>query len=202
MLAPSGWNCQAIVGGDGSTPLDVWPPGAPTSVENGVQGQGIEGYVIPGANIEGQYEKTCALFPASVTLAISGAQDGGQPYACGPTPPKTETDSTFSDRVIAFTDPPGVSGTWDNSGNANPAEGIVIFNPGGASNTPNTEMAVCILPASKRAVCTAALADFGAHYGGLAAGSSHGSPTSLPTPPISLTGQILSVNSSARSRLA
>ena len=165
----------------------MWPNGAPAPVDNGIQGQGIEGYVIPGANVEGQYELICALYPTSLTSPLGGGGEGGIVDNGGPPPPKSETDTTVSARVIAFSDPPGVSGTWDNSGNSNAAEGVVIYNPQGPSTNPNTEMAVCILAPSDHDLCTASLNDFAAHYGGLKAGQ-HGQPTVIPHPSNQITG--------------
>jgi hypothetical protein len=180
LLAPSGWNCQAVAGGDGTTTTNVWPQGAPAPINHGIQGEGIEGYVIPGANVFGQYELVCSLFPSSLTAALNGTASGA---SCGPNPPSTETDTTLNAQTIAFHDPPGVIGTWDNSSNTNPADGIVIFN---TEPQPNSEMAVCILPASLHDVCTAALNNFAVHYGELKLGTT-GTPTNLPAPTTTTT---------------
>jgi hypothetical protein len=174
VLAPSGWNCQATDGGDGNTPLDVWPKAASAPVNFGIS-EGIKGYVIP-ACVGCMFDLVCPLFPRSALSTI----DLTEP-SCSSRPPSTETDTQVNPNVVSFVDPPGVKGTWDDSANADPAEGIVYFNPtfDGTSGEPTAGMAVCVLPPADHSICTASLDDFVAHYGAV---SVTAPPTTAPTP--------------------
>lgn len=158
ILAPASWSCEAWIGGDGTTTVDAWPPGATAPTQNTTITGGITGYVIPGANDQGQYDLVCANWP-------SAAAQFGQLY--GPCPvaiPSTETDTVMRSDAVAFEDPPGVKGNWDNSSGSNDANGINIFDWGGPGTQMTSDQVVCLLPASEKDICTATLNDFASHY--------------------------------------
>jgi hypothetical protein len=157
VLAPSGWNCQAVDGVDGNTPVEVWPTTSPAPT-NIMPTTGASGYFIPGC--EGcMYDLLCPLFSASA-LSLMGpeSQDQGP---CPSTVPPGETDHTVQENVVDFTDPPGVSGTWDNSSGSYTVHGLVYFDNG---SEPVAGMAGCALPTSEQAICSAFLNDFEARY--------------------------------------
>jgi len=157
VLAPAGWNCHAFVGADSTTEINVWPPGAPDPGQSNVT-EGLEGFVIPGSNILGQYDLVCASFPAA-------ASQIGQIYgACPITIPPGETDTTLRSDAVGFNDPPGAKGNWDNLSGTYSAKGVVIYDYGAQTANTTSEQAVCLLPAVEHSVCSASLDDFVAHY--------------------------------------
>jgi hypothetical protein len=166
IVGPSGWTCEAGIGGDGDTQLTVIAPGSSLDANHDIT-SGIQAFVIPGADVLDQYLMTCALFPSSVTAAVSGASGGGIGFDCGSAPPASESDTRVGSTAVFFTDPVGTHGTWDNSAGLYPADGVVIFNPNtdGKQGLDTTEQAECILPPADQSLCTAALDDFAARYG-------------------------------------
>jgi hypothetical protein len=80
-----------------------------------------------------------------------------------------------------FTDPPGVSGTLNNSSGQNSALGVAVFSE--KAGNPFLEEAACDLPAAEESTCAAILKDFVArhHSGSTGGASSQTSTTVAPT---------------------
>ncbi len=152
VLAPRGWQCAVQVGADGTTGVDVYPPGtSPTPSGTGhPEVQAASGSACQGC----VYSIVCALVPGA------GGQLGFSGLPCAPRS-KGEvvtwlSGSAKDDRppvhdVIAF-DEPG----------HDPTHGVVLYQylvgqGGGASEE------TCTLPANQHALCTAILNNFVAH---------------------------------------
>ena len=122
--APTGRDCRATIAGDARTVVDVWPPGAAARGQTG-PAEWVSGYVIPGSDIQRQFDLVCPLFPVGVVAPVNELHQPCQE----PTPPTTEIDQNLGSEAIAFRDPIGVSGTWDKMAGALVADGVVTFNP-------------------------------------------------------------------------
>ncbi len=180
VIAPTGWGCSAFIGADSTTGISVWPPGASAPPQGSTVAEGIEAFVYPGANIGGQYDLVCGLFSSAV------AQIGEAQGPCPASVPSAETDSTLKSDVVAFDDPPGVNGSWDNSSGAYSANGVMVYDYGGQVANTTSEQAACLLPASDKTICTASLNDFVDHYAHPVAGATNPPPTTTrPTTGIS-----------------
>jgi len=167
ILAPKGWVCGAGIGADGGTGISVAPPG--TDLSNQQTAPSEE--VVADANPACQgcvFDDTCALDPNVVEIYANS-------YSCKSTVPAGEsvkwlngspTDvadspngtSQIINNVVAFEDPPGVSGDGKPSGGPNPANGVVEFQNGNGEGRDAKE--TCTLPPGEHALCTAILNDF------------------------------------------
>lgn len=176
VIAPTGWGCSAFIGADSTTGISVWPPGASAPAQDSTLTEGIEAFVYPGANIGGQYDLVCGLFPSA------GGQIGEAQGPCPANVPSGETDTMLKSDVVAFDDPPGVNGSWNNSSGAYSANGVMVYDYGGQVANTTTEQAGCLLPDSEKDVCTASLDDFINHYAHPIAGATNPPPsTTQPT---------------------
>ena len=149
VLGPRGWNCQVQVGADGTTGLNINPPGtSPTPTSTGhPEVQAASDSVCQGC----VYSTVCALVPAA------GQQLGFAMLPCAPRP-KGEVVTWLSGSpkstkvpvrdVVAFQIP-----------GHDPTNGVVLYDyrpgPGGAASQET-----CTLPAGQRSLCTAVLNDF------------------------------------------
>ena len=158
LVAPQGWNCNASIGADGGTYVDVYPPG---------QGD-FSGYAFSphqGAGITGgttsacqgcAFDQACALFAGTTLIRDSGYQ------SCGNTRPSEEGIYNYNENVRFIDDPPGVTGDGFPSGGSLPANGVMTYFPGSQFGSW-TE--TCTLPSSQHAVCTLILNQFLSQYG-------------------------------------
>jgi hypothetical protein len=159
LLGPPGWTCHALDAADGSIGLNLYAPGSAPGSSGGLPWLGG-----PGANITNGI--TSQIVPACVGC-IQAMVCGVFPAApaalnadipCTNSPGAGETDITLDPSVVSFSVPAGVKGTWDNTDGTAPADGVVMFMNRGSHY--EAYMAVCVLPSSQHAVCTAVLDDF------------------------------------------
>lgn len=152
ILGPRGWACSVQLGEDGSGEVEVRPVGSgassSTAVTAGTDGA-CQGCV---------FDTVCKLIPGS------GKQLGyAHVMACQERLPKRERDKflvrskTYD--VIRFSDPAHVSGTGSPSGGGEPSHGLLLYKyshrDGGAAS-----VGTCVLPASKRSLCSTILGRF------------------------------------------
>jgi hypothetical protein len=165
LVAPKGWTCRATYGADGSGGLVITPPGeaVPANVDtgwhpaSGSATQAIVGYETGASPVQGA-ALVCALF----TAAAAATQQGlGQ--NCAHARPARESVSTTTSTEAAFEDPAGVSGNGIPSGGANPANGVVLYQP--KAGESSAYIATCTLPTAQHDVCTAVLNHFVSLYG-------------------------------------
>lgn len=162
VLAPTGWNCTASFGADGSSEMAVTP----------------SGYVLPQSN---------SLPSGSQLEAIVGTQNGGcqgcadsqacpffaaaaqyDPGTCSSTsPPSEEQVTPLASNLVAFLDPPNFAGDANPSGGEYPANAVMTYthDPAGSSGDFwSSWLETCTLPYSQQALCTAVLNDFASRY--------------------------------------
>ena len=157
LLAPAGWDCQASVGADGSSGIEIYPPsqGAATgsSLAGGSTITEVSGYQTGGSPFSAA-SQACQLFPAS-----NSALDGNTCPMLSPPAPKA---TLYTDHIIEFTDPPGVTGDAYPSGGAYNASGVMTY-----FTKPNAESwtETCVLAPSRSSLCTAILSSFITSYG-------------------------------------
>jgi hypothetical protein len=158
VVAPAGWECKASVGADGSTYVDVVPPGGvePSGPFVAQQGEAVtadETSACVGCAID----QACPLFASAVAANLS---EYGQ--SCQATKPSAEAVWDYSSTVEFFEDPPGVAGDGVPSGGTYPANGLMTFIPT-SHNGSWTE--TCTLPQAQHAACTVILNQFLSQYG-------------------------------------
>ena len=167
IVAPRGWSCSALYGQDGSGDVAVYPPGATLPFD-----PNYAFHSVPrSSRLEGVFGGTsgacagCTLVQACPLFAQARqeyqAQFGGDGCA-KPAKPSEETTDQISNGVVAFRDPPGVSGTGSPSGGAYPATGVMTFYSG--SNL-GSRVETCTLPPKDAPLCTLSLDQFVAAYG-------------------------------------
>jgi hypothetical protein len=146
-IAPAGFTCTALQGGDGSFVISLIPPGAKAAALS-------YGYSSGGAGIN--LDLACGYFPELKSL---DAIERGGTATCTP-PPKGELIRQFAtgdSKLLAATttDLPGtLPAAADPSGGQDEAVGVVMAYEGAAQE------ADCVLPASERAICAGALTLF------------------------------------------
>jgi hypothetical protein len=153
VLGPRGWDCEVQVGADGTTGLDIYPPGtSPTPSGTGhPEVQAASDSACQGC----VYSTVCALVPAA------GQQLGFAMLPCAPRSkgevitwlagsPKNNKPPVRD--VIAFAQP-----------GHDPTRGVVLYDyrpgEGGAASEET-----CTLPTDQRSLCTAVLNSFVAHH--------------------------------------
>lgn len=164
VLGPRGWVCAAMIAADGSGGVVVHPAGesvpaqwaddwnlAPTSGDVAVVG------VEQGACFACTTGQACPLFPAADSAWLKAY---GRP--CPATKPASEAVDQIAPGVVAFEDPPAVTGDGIPSGGAYGANGVMTYHPG---NPNGSYLETCTLPSSAKAECTATLNNFIADYG-------------------------------------
>jgi hypothetical protein len=150
IVAPSGWDCEAGIGVDGSEHVTAFPKGeADPGEEAGAPGDVVQ-LNIASACQGCQAEALCTLFPQAKPVAsyyegIAGAQ-------C-PEKPLREQVSYPSPETAMFTDPSGVAGSGTGSGGADPSLGALTYTePFGVHKVS------CTLPEGQGGVCAAIVA--------------------------------------------
>ena len=162
VLAPTGWDCTASVGADGSSLVSVTPngevlPDNSTSLPAGSTDEAIVGTQNGGCQGCAN-SQACPYFTAA-------AQALGSP--CTSTQPSDESIVPISSTVVSFSDPPNTAGGGDPSGGEYPANAVmtyVIGPPGSNANYVTSWLETCTLPYSQQALCTAVLNDFVSRY--------------------------------------
>jgi len=164
-LGPRGWACAAMIAADGSGGVVVHPAGesvpagwaddwglTPTSGDVAVVG------VEQGPCFSCTTGQACPLFPAADTAWVAAY---GRPCP-GATKPASEAVDQIASGVVAFEDPPGLTGDGIPSGGTYAANGVMTYHPG---NPNGSYLETCTLPGSAKAECTATLNNFIADYG-------------------------------------
>jgi hypothetical protein len=152
VLAPRGWSCTALVAGDGSVNISVYPRAA-TPPLDGSSGQPAVVARSDSACQSCVWGTVCRFVPAA------GAQLGYTDLTC-PGPPAGETthwirgssnDHPPLSEIVAFQDPTA----------PDPTNGIVLYNNNGQEGSASEDD--CSLPGAQRFLCTAILNNFSAH---------------------------------------
>ncbi len=157
VLGPAGWTCGALVAADGGQRLDVYPPGKP-NYSTMLAPKGAElvevqvdytGH-IPGASL------VCPLFPGSAAAPVLKESGFGCQRA---TNEKTER---LTPDVVAFTDPPDVTGSGTGSGGSLTSVGAAVYPQlsQGSDASVHLSLLSCTLPRSDRSVCGAIEGDY------------------------------------------
>jgi serine/threonine protein kinase len=161
MLAPTGWDCTASVGADGSSEDSVTPAGEvlpdSDSLPTGSTDEAIVGTQNGGCQGCANYQ-ACPYFSAA-------AQALGSP--CTTTPPSDESVVSLSSTVVSFADPPNTAGGGNPSGGEYPANAVMTYvtdPPGSTGSEVTSWLETCTLPYGQQALCTAVLNDFVARY--------------------------------------
>jgi hypothetical protein len=160
VLAPAGWNCSALIGADGSSSVQVSPPGQSTIAGDSLNGSSAELVTASqtSACVGCRESLACPLF-------VDAANDYTQTFqqTCPTTKPSSESVTEVTSHVVEFTDPPGVVGDASPSGGAYPAQGVMTYYDDLMSDGSWTE--TCVLPPTESSICTAAIGDFVDRYG-------------------------------------
>lgn len=142
LLGPPHLRCAGEVGADGNATIQIWPNGRAKPGPHGV-GTGLSLSVIPDC-VGCKALATCHYFPTFRHYLRQVALN------CRPEPPPGEQLRYLTKRLVAFVDPPFVSGAGWPSGAGLQSTGLVGIRPG-ASQVVFTSS--CTLPAAQRAVC-------------------------------------------------
>jgi len=162
VLGPSGWNCTASFGADGSGGVTVVPvgevlPQESTSLPSGSTDEAI--LATQNGGCQGcASDQACPFFAAAAQA---------NPSPCNSSPPSEESVDDLASNVVAFADPPNFAGDADPSGGEYPANAVMTYtqNPqGSVGNVVDSWFETCTLPDSQQALCTAVLNDFVARY--------------------------------------
>jgi len=165
LLAPIDWTCSAEYGADGSGGIVIYPSGE--SISRSAFGAGwtlsreSSTEAIVGSQTGGcqgcEVGQACPLFP---TAARGFQSQFGR--ACPKSRPASETVDQIAPGVVAFQDPPGVSGDGSPSGGKFAANGVMTYYP---SSQFGSWLDTCTLPKADQTFCTAALNTFITWYG-------------------------------------
>jgi hypothetical protein len=161
LLAPNDWTCSAEFGQDGSGGVAVYPPGefAPHSgfEPNGLAPDSSTEAIVAsetGACQGCEVDQACRLFSSAKAASV---QYGGCLRRAA-----AEAVDQIRPGVVAFQDPPGVTGDADPSGGRYPANGVMTYHPGSYSGS---WLDTCTLPSAEHTLCTASLNTFVSWYG-------------------------------------
>jgi hypothetical protein len=143
-IAPAGFTCSALEGGDGSFVISFTAPGTSAAAIS-------YGYSAGGAMIN--LESVCGYFPRlkAEDAMIRGGQGNCFPHPSGEI---ARPVATGDPRVLAATilDPPGtLSADADPSHGQEESVGVVVASDGGGQE------AGCVLPSDQRQICIAGL---------------------------------------------
>jgi len=162
VLAPTGWDCTASFGADGSSKFSVTPAGEvlPDTSNALPAGSTAEAIVaIQNGGCQGcANDQACPFFAAAAQNSVT---------PCSSTPPAGESVGLRSSTYVGFSDTPGTAGNANPSGGAYPANAVMTYvmnPPGSVGNTVTSWLETCTLPYSQHALCTSVLNDFVARY--------------------------------------
>lgn len=158
LLAPTGWNCSAAFGADGSGIVTIVPDGEPLPASGqdvSSSDQAITASETGGSPVQAAAE-ACAFFPAAATATETDLGRGCSPRLL------SEIVDPISASVVDFEDPAGTKGSADPSGGPYPANGVMTYSP---TTEPGFYLSTCTLPQGAHATCTAALNYFITLYG-------------------------------------
>jgi serine/threonine protein kinase len=162
VLAPTGWDCSASLGADGSELMSVVPSGEVlpdgSSLSAGSPDEAIVATQTGG----------CQGCAASQACPFFAAADQADPGTCTNTsPPAGEEVTQLAPNIVGFEDPPNNAGDADPSGGEYPANGVVTFTQDPADSTGtfySSYSETCTLPYGQQRLCTAVLNDFASRY--------------------------------------
>jgi hypothetical protein len=161
VLAPSGWNCTAAIGANGSSSVQVAPTG------QSVVSSGALSAESTLEDVSASQTSACVGCRESLAcpLFASAAKDLQAAYqqTCATSRPPSEQVTTINPHVVEFTDPPGINGDADPSGGAYAARGVMTYFDDFQSDGSWTE--TCLLPATGKSTCKAIIGDFVTRYG-------------------------------------
>lgn len=149
ILAPQGWQCDALVGADGSTTINVYPPGG-SRPPTGTIGRPA---VVAHSDSACQgcvYGTVCRFVPGA------GAQLGYTTMNC---PAAPTGESTYWIKGSAQASPP-ISDLigFEDPANPDPTDGVVLYDYSSQQGAASEDD--CTLPSSEHALCTAILNNF------------------------------------------
>ena len=166
ILAPRDWSCSVAIGADGIIAISVLHPGEspPSSSELPKGGEAVLAYNA-SACAGCIYQTACALVPHVARELMPSSP--GAAGTCGHAQPRQQRTwlvgspaySQSGSDVVSVVDPPGVKGYLAGSGGQNPADGILLYWWGAASN-PGASSADCTLPPPSAPLCRAILSAF------------------------------------------
>jgi serine/threonine protein kinase len=158
VIAPSGWDCTASFGEDGSGGVSVLPSGEVLPESNALPSDSQDQAIVATQNggCAG-----CASYQAC-TFFASAAQSA--PSQCNSNPPSEEQVTQLGSNLVAFEDPPNFAGDADPSGGEYPANAVMTYNPGTSGSLTSSWFETCTLPYGQQALCTAVLNDFASRY--------------------------------------
>ncbi|MGH2938635.1 MAG: hypothetical protein ACRDPE_11005 [Solirubrobacterales bacterium] len=150
IIAPSGWDCEAGIGVDGSEHVTAFPKGEVNPGEEAEAHGDVVQLNIASACQGCQAEALCTLFPEAAPVAAYYEGIAGQ--EC-PEKPLHEEVSYPTSETAMFTDPPGVEGSGAGSGGPDPSLGALSYTePFGVHKVS------CTLPKGEGEVCAAIVA--------------------------------------------
>jgi hypothetical protein len=145
LLAPSGWQCHAVVSADGSANMTVAATATARVAEPAITARFAD---TPG---------TAAALACSLIRAAARELPSGVP--CPTRAPRREVVTTVNADTVEFTDPPRVRGDGSPSGGGDPARGLIVFLAASGGFTGYAFTATCALPAAEVATCRTVLGD-------------------------------------------
>jgi hypothetical protein len=159
VMAPTGWNCSALISADGSSSIQVAPLGQANISDESLKG--LKAEVITASQTSAcvgcRESLACPLF-------VSAANDYQRAFqkSCPTTKPPSETETRITGNVVEFSDPPGVAGDGSPSGGAYPALGAMTYFDDLSGDGSWTE--TCVLPPKDSSMCKAVIANFVHRY--------------------------------------
>jgi hypothetical protein len=157
LLAPANWHCQATVGADGSSSIQIYPPNQDAASNSALASDSSIQEVSGDQTSASQFsatEQACQLF-VTANKALGGE-------TCNMHSSPQEEASSATPNIVEFTDPPGVVGDADPSGGSYTASGVMTYYP---RNNNGSWTETCVLSPSESSLCAAILASFIASYG-------------------------------------
>lgn len=138
LLGPKSWTCVAAYDADGSGGIDLYAPGeAPPSPFSPVPSSDeVITAVESGGSPVQAAAQACPYFPAAAASTQTDLRHG-----CS-APPTGEKITKVSSNVVAFEDPPGITGGGMPSGGPYVAYGVISYDD---APQPGTYLATCTL---------------------------------------------------------
>jgi len=161
LIAPTGWDCTASFGADGSSVESLTPTGE-VFTQNEALPSGSDEEAIVGTQNGGC--QGCADYQACPFFAAAQSDTGN---CTNTSPPSGEEVTQLASNIVAFEDPPGLAGDADPSGGEYPANAVMTYTRDPAGSTGNflsSWFETCTLPYSQQMLCTAVLNDFASRY--------------------------------------
>jgi serine/threonine protein kinase len=162
LIAPTGWDCTASIGADGSSEESITPTGEVLPQSNALP-SGSQDEAIVGTQNGGC--EGCASGQACPFFATANQADPGT--CTNTSPPSGEEVTQLAANIVGFEDPPGLAGDANPSGGEYPANAVMTYTQDPAGSTGNfwsSYFETCTLPYGQQTLCTAVLNDFASRY--------------------------------------